>query len=435
MMRTKLLVPVVALTSLVLAACSSPSSPAQSHPAHAVVAPPAPTVAPAPRDALLIGTGAGVTAIDPTTGAVLYQGSGLLSPGDPKDLVGAAVRGPVTVLTMRDPATGASTATTSIRGRLAIRVVAGDGSRVALMSPLSRGADPWIPTPRATTDIVVADPTGAEPPQRFHIEGNVEPEAFSADGTGLFVIRYLPALAPAAYRVARLELDEGDLYPVPGRNKAWVSTMKGTRLRQVASADGTGLYTLYTSQPASYAAGHDPVQARAKRSVAFVHSLMLGDGFAICVGLPRSLWGGDPNAEAIAVSLAGDGVYVVDVERGVVAEIDTGRLEVVRSVRIAREILGPAGSAAVAAVSPDGSSLFVARGPRMVVIDTQTLVARDVRPTGGDVAAMGFSLDGRSMYLVMPGRVATVDVATGQVRGSIPTPSIRGVRSVATVAV
>jgi hypothetical protein len=444
-MRTKPLLSVLALTTLVLGACSSSPSPARTRSAARAVAPPvSPVVAvpQAPRDALLIGTGAGVTTIDPATGAVLYRGSGLLSTSDPLDLVGAAVRGSVTVLTARDPATGALSATTRIRGRLAIRVVSGDGSRVALMSPLPKGADQWVPTPRATTDIVVADLSGAEPPRRFHINGNVEPEAFSADGTGLFLIRYLPALAPAAYRVARLELDDGDVYPVPGRNKPvpgrnknWSATMSGTRLRQAASADGTGLYTLYTSQPASYAAGHDPVQARAKRPVAFVHSLMLADGFAICVGLPRSLWGGDPNVEALAVSPDGDRVYIVDVERGVVAEMDTRRLEVVRAVRIARGILGPALSPAVAAVSPDGSSLFVARGSRMVVIDTQTLAARDVRPTGGDVAAMGFSSDGGSVYLVMPARVTTVDVATGQVRGSTLTPGIRGVRSVVIVAI
>ena len=34
-----------------------------------------------------------------------------------------------------------------------------------------------IRAPRNFADIVVADPTGAEPPHRFHIKGNVEPEA------------------------------------------------------------------------------------------------------------------------------------------------------------------------------------------------------------------------------------------------------------------
>jgi hypothetical protein len=428
--RTKALAAGMAMTMLALVGCSPPEPTVRPHILHAARAP----VAPVTRAALLIGTGAGVTALDAATGAVLYVGSGVLSSHQPTDLIDATVHGQVTVLITRDPATGAPKATTTIRGRLAIRVVSGDGSHVALMAPVPSGSDPWVPRPRAVTDIVVADLTGADRPQRFHIQGNVEPEAFSSDGTGLFLIRYLPASAPTAYRVARLELEDGDVYPVPGRNKTWGGKMSGTRLRQAASADGTGLYTLYTSQPPSYAAGFDPAQAHASRPVAFVHSLMLVDGFAVCVSLPRSLWGGDPDDEAMAVSPRGDRVYVVDVERGVIAVMDTRGLEVVRSTRIALGILGPAGPRAVAAVSPDGSSVFVSRGSRMVVIDARSLAARDVREAGGEVSAMGFSLDGRSMYLVLPGQVVTMDVATGRVRGSVQTPSIRGATSVATVA-
>jgi hypothetical protein len=301
-----------------------------------------------------------------------------------------------------------------------------------MMAPLPKGASQWVPTPRTFTDIVVADPTGEVPPQRFHIKGNVEPEAFSADGSGLFLIRYLPGEAPTAYRVARLDLEDGDVYPVLGRNKTWAETMTGTRLKQAESADGAGLYTLYTSQPPSYATGFDPTQAQATRPVAFVHSLNLEDGFAVCVGLPKSLWGGDPDAEAIAVSPDGARVYVVDTVRGVIAEMDTGRLRVIRSVKADLGALGR--SHAEAAVSPDGASLFVSRGSSIAAFDTASLERDAVRTTGGEVTALGFSLDGRSMYLAMRDEVAVVDASTGAARGMIPIPNVGPASFVGSIA-
>jgi hypothetical protein len=261
---------------------------------------------------------------------------------------------------------------------------------------------------------VVADTGGIVPPRRYHLKGNLEPEAFSADRSTLFLIKYLPAEAPTAYRVVQLELEDGDVYPVLGRLKSWSQTMAGTRLSQVASADGSGLYTLYTSQPASYAAGFDPGQANANRPVAFVHSLSLSRETAVCVGLPKPLWGANAEQEAIAADPDGSDVYVVDTARDIVAVMDTWKLKVIRTSHLGLEPMGEGRAAAV--VSPDGSTLFVTRGSRIAAIDTGTLRLRDVRATAGPVSAMGFSLDGATMYLGLPNEVAPVDLATWAVR-------------------
>jgi hypothetical protein len=414
----------VALTMVVtvfaLAACT-PSTPT-ALPHDGTTAPAPVATAQVATTAVVLGSGSQLVAIDPATGSVLFKGTGVHTATDPSRLFTAEPQGASTMLRTRVTATGAVIATATIHGSLAIRVVSADGGRVALMAPLPAGASPWIPAPRPSTDVVVADPTGATPPLRFHIGGNVEPEAFSADGTGLFLIRYLPATAPTAYRVARLDLDDGDVYRVLGRNKTWAQTMSGTRLTQVASQDGAGLYTLYSSQPPSYAAGFDAVQAGAKRPVAFVHSLSLTDGFAVCVGLPKSLWGGAPDAEAIAVSPDGARVYVVDTERGVIAVMDTGRLKVIGSATV--DLTSVGSSRTEAAVSPDGSSLFVTRGSRILTIDAETLRPVAARTTGGEVTALGFSLDGRSMYLAMRDEVAVVDVSTGEPTRMIPAPDL-----------
>ena len=49
----------------------------------------------------------------------------------------------------------------------------------ALMAPPAEGQEPWAPVPCSSTAIVVADAAGAEAPQRYRLQGNFEPEAFS----------------------------------------------------------------------------------------------------------------------------------------------------------------------------------------------------------------------------------------------------------------
>jgi DNA-binding beta-propeller fold protein YncE len=371
--------------------------------------------------ALVLGWPGEVAAIDPDDGTVLFDGPGVLPATDASTVVTAEVDDGRTSIRTVEAATGEVVSTASVRGELAIRVVSGDGRRAALMAPVPPGTDPWMPTPRTTTDVVVADTSGIVDPRRYHLNGNLEPEAFSEDGGSLFMIRYLPAEAPVAYRVVQLELEDGDVYPVLGRLKSWSQRMAGTRLAQAAAADGTGLYTLYTSQPAPYAAGFDPEQANAKRSVAFVHSLSLSRGFAVCVGLPKPLWGADPEQEAIAVAPDGGRVYVVDTALGIVVVMDTWKLRVVRTEHV--DGLPAGGGQVAAGVTPDGSTLFVAQGSEVAEIGTSTLRVRATRSTPGSVSAMGFSPDGGTMWLGLPDRVEAMAIATWTPGATITAPN------------
>jgi hypothetical protein len=206
-----------------------------------------------PADLLVLGSAAGVTALDATDGSIPFSGGGVPAFTDWSTVFTATHGEGTTLLRTIRTDTGQIVSTATLRGDLDVRVASAGGWRVALMEPLPSGVSPWTPRPRASTNLVVADPTGSVKPKRFHLQGNFEPEAFSVDGDRLFMISYVPPTHPLAYRVVSLDLHEGEVYPVFGRQKQWVDTMTGTRLMQVPAPNGAYLFTLYTNQPPGYA--------------------------------------------------------------------------------------------------------------------------------------------------------------------------------------
>jgi DNA-binding beta-propeller fold protein YncE len=400
-MWTRLLPPLV---TVLLAACGALGSPGSGS-------------GPGAERVLLLGSISGVTSIDPA-GSVLFEGRGVAPLGDWSRIFSTTFDGGRTILEARYSATGQVLSTMAIPGELSVRVASPDLSRVALMPPLAAGASPWIPEPRASTTITVVDTSGAGQPEQFHLTGNFEPEAFSADGRRLFLIRYVPPTSPAAYRVAALDLSDGALSPVNTGQKGLEETMSGTRLEQIPSTDRTMLYTLYTTQPPEYVAGH----SASGRHVAFVHTLSLAEGWAHCVGLPKPLWGGDPADQAMAISADGDRLFVVDTGRDMVAVMDTDTLEMTSTA--AGLGLGPDQDFQTRAViGPDGG-LVVATGSRVATLDPSTLGVTGGWTTDAPVAALGSGPDG--IYLAMPGVVQVVDPATGRELSAVRSPVVEG---------
>jgi hypothetical protein len=227
-----------------------------------------------------------------------------------------------TTLVTRDSATGDQVASATLDGELAVRVASNTGNAVALMEPLPPGVDPWTPVPRSHTTIVVADPTGARDPRRYDLRGNYEPEAFSVEDSRLFLIQYLPAEAPAVYRVTVLNLADGDVYEVHGRFKTAPERMPGIRLRQVFDPTTSQLYTLYSTKPRAYAGLRRLGRRQAPGDVRARAQPAAGMGL-----LRRSSQG----VLGRAGDRAGDGhspdgtlLYIVDSMRGVVAAMNTG---------------------------------------------------------------------------------------------------------------
>ena len=280
---------------------------------------------------------------------------------------------------------------------------------------------------------MVADPSGATPPARFRLDGNFEPEAFSLDDDRLFLIQYLPAEAPAVYRVTVLDLATGDVRPVTGRFKTPPERMPGVRLGQVYDPATAQMYTLYSNQPGAYAEGYEHAGGASHDwpEETFVHVLNLRKGWAYCAGVPEAMWGGTAREQALVPSPDGRWLYIVDAGEGMVAVMDTRSLEIVRSGHV--DLGGDASDLRTSlAVSLDGSTLFVAAGatPGTVsAIDTADLTTVDAWPSPLPASGLGLSLDGTGLYVAGGGRIALLDLGTGESRTTVPTPVLEPIVS------
>jgi hypothetical protein len=363
---------------------------------------------------LVLGSGGGVVSVDPADGSVRFRGAGVSTLGSWSTVFTTRRSEGGTVLEGRDAATGRVRSTISLPGELAVRVASLDGSQVALMEPLPEGHSPWTPVPRATTDIVVADPTGVRDPMRFHLPGNLEPEAFSVDGRTLYMIRFVPPTEPTAYRVSGLDLSSGRVSPVAtGTKPRIVETMSGTRLEQLASPDGRMLYTLYTTDPASYAGPH----AHQAAPVAFIHTLDLKEGWAHCIALPEAMWGGDPRNEAMALSPDGDRLHVVDVARDLVAVMDTHSLDMADFEFDFSEVGGPVH----ASVGPAGE-LFVSDGPWLTAVNVWRRTTTGRRGMPERVSALGTGPGG--LYVALTHGVEVLSPDLRRRVATIPSPAV-----------
>ncbi len=190
-----------------------------------------------------------------------------------------------------------------VEGDWDVRTVSFDGSSVALGVPLGADETIYEPGGRSDTAVVVVNLKTGEI-RHLTQSGNLEPEAFSTDGRGLYVIDHRPADRPEYYRVAYIDLATGERADVYGPDKKPLDEdMQGTGRDQVYHPSGEFLYTVYTRQNVSEHGDHPHLAG-------FVHVLSLANQFAICVDLPTG-FGQGANA-AISVNPDGTEIYVVD---------------------------------------------------------------------------------------------------------------------------
>jgi hypothetical protein len=364
------------------------------------------------EDVLALGTRDGTVIVGSSSGAVLSSADGQVAAPDGSRLYATMRRDGSTVLEARDSSTGDLLSTTELDGRLDVRAASLSGRAVALMRPLPAGVDSGYALPRTHTSIVVTDPTGEGATRRYRLKGNFEPEAFSVDDTRLFLIQYLPAEAPHAYRVTFLRLLNGKVEPVFGRFKTPPERMPGIRLAQVFDPTSEQLYTLYTNRAAEHYHEGWADASYGDREVSFVHVLNLRQGWAYCAGLPRSLWGQPAKAQAMTPSPDGRSLYVVDSMRGLVAEMNTRSLKITRTERID---LGPLSHGRTSTrMSADGSTLYVGVGGSAVSrIDVETFELLGRWPLPGDVTGLALSDDGARLYAALGDSLAVVDTGTG----------------------
>ena len=255
---------------------------------------------------IAIGGSAGAKLSEPgATVAAFDRSATLRSVVDGSTTVVTSVPGGETVVTIDEP--------------LQLRAVEPGGRRIALATPLPAGADAYRPGGRASTRLVVADlDTGAT--RSYDVPRNVEPEAFGVGIGGrdrLFVVDHRPAEEPSSYRVGAINLASGEFEGLIGPNKRPLDIdMTGVARKQVLSASGDQLYTLYlehehgggTSGERTAGAHGSPVG----QGVAFVHVLDLAGVWAYCVDLPGI---GHGPASASSIRLSADGTQLVVTDR------------------------------------------------------------------------------------------------------------------------
>jgi hypothetical protein len=149
---------------------------------------------------------------------------------------------------------------------------------------------------RAHTTLAIFDTTAGEVSHLLNLPGDVQPEAFSTDGSLVFALHYFPD----HYRVQTIAVDGTMLSDTFARDKTPAEDMHGNPIHGVLNADHTLLATLY----------RDPTS---DDEPAFVHVLDLEHGWSYCADLPAPFGTGPPGDDTIR--LAPDDVVEVAATR------------------------------------------------------------------------------------------------------------------------
>ena len=356
---------------------------------------------PASGDLLFLATPSGLQALATGSGSIERElPGGKAAPGF-EVLVSTLPEGSSTAVT-RIAADGEVLSRTVVEGDVTARVVTDD--LVALADTESSGETPYLPAPKLNTNIVILDDSGAQ--RAYELKGNFEPEAFKVDGKELFMIQYLPALAPERYQVQRLRLRDGAVLPIGRLKLNAPGQMQGTGRTQALSPWGDELYTLYTQQ---IDAGHDAAHHAADDAVAghaFVHMLNLADGWAHCIDLPAVFASGSATASAIAVNPAGDRVFVADWTHGAVSALNPRRARVIDTADVS---FGSSDASTFAVATQD--RLFVGGNSGVVVLDPRTFEVLDRWSFAAEITGMSSSDD--RLYVSTDSEIVVVDPGSG----------------------
>lgn len=326
------------------------------------------------------------------------------------------------VLERLDVATGVSTRGIVLGGGWTPRAVSCDGR----MCALTRTPAAARPAARARTPLLVTD-DGRQ--RQYDLDGVVEPDAFTADGAGLFVLEWLPPEAPDRYRVRLLDLASGAVQPLLTRDKAAVppgaeEEMRGDGRQAVLSPDRRVLYTLYTHQP-DHRHTRDLVAGRPGGVHAFVHVLHLVERWAYCLDLPHPFGAGPAAGHALAIGSDGRRLAVADVTSGSLAYAGTAALTIERTARV------PAADGTASAVfAPDGRRVLIGAGTTVTVLDTAADAVTGRWSVPGAIRGLGLSRDGTRLYAGAADEVVRLDAGSGAETARVAVDGLTALRHV-----
>jgi hypothetical protein len=336
---------------------------------------------------------------------VRFQQTGAVPSRDWSVLYSASNDGVTTTLVTLDPATGEELARRTIAGVFTVRTVSEDGAMVALTPPPPPGTDAYHPAAKGPTPMVIVERDDPEP-KVLSVPGNVEPEAFSLLGDALFVIDFVPPLAPERYRVARLDLELGTVDDVLNYEQELEEPMRGSARAQAVAPDGRRLYTLYTRDATPTA----PAQA-------FVHVLDLDHESANCVDLPPE-FANDPLG-AVAVTPSGSRLFVYAPTTGALAEMNTRSLEIARTGSVPPPVGATPSSARATATE---STLYLSVADRITSVALDDLTPGDWTLAPAEITGIAPASDDSVLYVVLSDRVLVVNPGTFAPRRELAVP-------------
>jgi hypothetical protein len=285
-----------------------------------------------------------------------------------------------------NPANGQMIGNFALGGRWLLAGVSPNGRWLAFTGDNKTAAvDGW------QTEIAVVAGEDGRIAHTLQLDGHYEVDALRNDGTGLYLIQYLPPDQPEQYVVRFYDLRLELLQAESVRDKRTTDeVMTGYAWGTVADGRGQWWHTLYVST---------------QRNKAFIHALNLQDSlFAFCIDLPSGE--GDFAAlqqYALALSPDGQTIYATNPALGIVAEVSLETFAVARQVAFeaATNPLSSGGPASL--LSADGSTLFFSNGHQVWAYDTVTKIVSPPYLAGSivPVQGLGVSADGSRLAVAL----------------------------------
>jgi hypothetical protein len=276
-----------------------------------------------------------------------------------------------------------------------------DGSQV--LSALSFNAR-WLAlreTRGSSTRIAVIDTQKMRVVTDTILDGQFGLDAITSNGKVLYLIQSLPDIGYGVYQVRSFSIDRHVL-----DNKIIVErgqkpgSMQGEAWTRQWSPDGSWLYTLYIED----------------NGQAFVHALNLNARTTACLDFPPV----SSNVALMAhftLSVAPNGktLYAINTVLGVAVAVENLPAGTMRLRHLGMRAGAPVRTQAAAAIAADGRSVFVATGSGVWVIDTGKLDLKRSLVPDQEVASVALSHDGRHLYVLSPasGQLETLSPDTG----------------------
>jgi hypothetical protein len=324
-----------------------------------------------------------------------------------------------TALRALDLATGQTVRTITLDGAYSLPKITPD-SVMGGLSPNGRWLALTAAADRQHTQFVVLDTAFNQPPKLVALDGYFVFDGLNNSGSSLFLTQSLGDDPAAKYLVRRYDLTQGLLDPKVIVEKGEEDEpMTGVRQTAVASKQGDWLYSLYLD------ASHGP----------FIHALPINDPqFAFCIDLPtdskedlakQSRWSLLISSDArtlLAVNGALGIVSEYDLSNGVPNMLRTKSLFDAPGAASAAEARSASGSSSVAALAPDGKTLYALGQRGLLAIDRQALTLRGLFLPDWALDGIAVSPDSARLYAasLAQGKIVRIDPAAGTIAAEVP---------------